>query len=169
MKKFKEAHPDYFKHKNAEHYAANREEQKARRKKYYAENSEQEKLYQREYYGENKETILAKQKTNTNRKEYFKKYYRDLKQRVITAYGGACECCGEFYFEFLTIDHINGQGRVDRKAKGSGSGFYAWLEKNGFPKEGYRLLCINCNFAIGKYGHCPHKIKPLPPTSPPLP
>lgn len=156
MKKFKEAHPDYWKRKNADFYAANREQEKQRRKDYYAENSDEQKKYGRKYYAENREEILAKQKKSSKRKEYFRNYYIELKKRIVAAYGGKCECCGDSHFEFLTIDHINGNGRVDRKAKGSGAGFYSWLEKNGFPKEGYRLLCINCNFAFGKYGHCPH-------------
>ena len=31
------------------------------------------------------------------------------KERIIEAYGGKCECCGESIFEFLTIDHRNGR------------------------------------------------------------
>jgi hypothetical protein len=156
MKKFKETHPDYWHKKNTEFYAANREQEKLRRKENYAKNTEIEKDRQRTYYAKNREEILQKQKRNIKRKEYFKQYYRELKERVVSAYGGCCECCGDCHFEFMTIDHINGGGRKDRAQK-AGAGFYASLEKRGFPKEGYRLLCMNCNFALGKYGHCPHK------------
>jgi hypothetical protein len=29
------------------------------------------------------------------------------------------------------------------------------LARNGFP-DGYRVLCHNCNMALGQYGYCPH-------------
>jgi hypothetical protein len=154
--KFKEAHPDYFEKKSAEYYETHKEERKYFRKKRYHEDPESQRTYAREYYAENREELLAKQKTNQNRKEYYRRYYRELKERVIAAYGGKCECCSDSHFEFLTIDHIDGGGTKDR-AKNAGAGFYARLEKQGFPKGPYRLLCMNCNFAIGKYGHCPHQ------------
>lgn len=30
----------------------------------------------------------------------------------------------------------------------------------GYPKDRYRLLCYNCNCAIGARGYCPHKPPP---------
>jgi hypothetical protein len=161
--KFKESNPDYFKKKSAEHYAKNSEQIRGNRKSVYCENPERERENTRRYYRENREEILMKQKVSVPRKEYHKKYYRELKQRIIAAYGGKCECCLDSNFEFLTIDHINGGGTKDRIGK-AGAGFYAWLEKNGFPKSEYRLLCMNCNFAMGKYGHCPHKSTNRPET-----
>jgi hypothetical protein len=152
-KKFLETHPDY--HKN--YYRDNPEKCREKRRKSYARHSDKERAYQQKHYKENRETILSKQKTNTNRKEYFKKYYRELKKRVIASYGGQCECCSVDTFEFLTIDHIYGGGHKERKSK-TGAGFYARLEKMGFPKDKYRCLCMNCNFAIGIYGYCPHTI-----------
>jgi hypothetical protein len=83
------------------------------------------------------------------------------------AYSGdppKCECCGESHIEFLTIDHINGDGAKERRemkaaglnaAKG-GHEFYCLLEKRGFP-AGYRVLCFNCNCARGFFGECPHE------------
>lgn len=65
-----------------------------------------------------------------------------------------CQCCGEEIFEFLSIDHINGGGSNHRK-KLKGSTIYYWLKKNNYPK-GYQVLCINCNFAKGHFGSCPH-------------
>jgi len=66
-----------------------------------------------------------------------------------------CECCGEVLMEFLCIDHINGGGSEFRRRK-PGTSIYFWLKSNGFP-GGYRVLCHNCNQAIGYYGYCPHK------------
>jgi len=154
MQRFFEAHPDYHR----DYYRKNREACKAKRRKSYARRSGKERSYQQTYYAENREKILEKQKTNTKRKEYFKNYYRELKKRVIAAYGGKCECCSIDAFEFLTVDHIEGGGHRERKSSSTGAGFYARLEKLGFPKEKYRLLCMNCNFSIGIYGYCPHKL-----------
>jgi len=78
---------------------------------------------------------------------------------VIEHYGGACACCGEQEMMFLAIDHIGGGGTKHRASLGDagrGSTFYRWLTKQGFP-PGYRVLCHNCNMAIGFYGSCPHE------------
>lgn len=81
-----------------------------------------------------------------------------LRKEVLDAYGGpVCKCCGEAHLEFLTIDHIE-KPPVEAKQLGyrSGYGFYQWLRKNKYP-PGFRVLCINCNFAHGHYGYCPHE------------
>jgi len=133
------------------------ERRRLRRERYAADPSKD-----REYAQTHKKQIRERMNnwSSRNRQKisgYARKRQRRNKELVIAAYGGKCSCCSESAFEFLSIDHINGKGRVDRKGK-TGSSFYAWLIRNNFPKEGYRLLCMNCNFAIGKYGHCPHKI-----------
>lgn len=81
----------------------------------------------------------------------------NFKIEVIKAYGGKCECCNETRIEFLSVDHINGGGNLHRKVVGGGFRFYRWLKQNEFPKEEYRLLCFNCNCAIGFFGYCPHQ------------
>lgn len=80
------------------------------------------------------------------------------KQDVVAGYGGACVCCGETEIRFLTIDHIDKDGKKERAEKFKNSHvLYRWLIKNGFPKDRYRLMCMNCNWAI-RYGNaCPHQ------------
>ena len=85
------------------------------------------------------------------------------RDQVFAAYGGyKCRCCGETEQMFLSIDHVHNNGAEERKAglyKGSGTGFYLWLRKSGFP-PGYQVLCMNCQ--IGKHkngGVCPHQRK----------
>jgi hypothetical protein len=85
-------------------------------------------------------------------------YKRRLKLKIIEEYGGKCVCCGENRFEFLTIDHINGDGKQHRKELGANM-LYNWLKKNNFPKDNFQLLCMNCNFAKGHFGKCPHEIE----------
>ena len=85
------------------------------------------------------------------------RYLRRLKAKVIAAYGGKCECCGESEPAFLTIDHVNNNGSEHRKSIGSNR-IYGWLEKHGFPRDGFQLLCFNCN--CGRRingGICPHQ------------
>ena len=85
------------------------------------------------------------------------KRVRKMKTQIFEAYGGAkCQCCGEDRFEFLTIDHINGGGNTHRKEIGGGRAIYYWIIRNNFP-VGFRILCMNCNWATGQYGQCPHE------------
>lgn len=55
--------------------------------------------------------------------------------------------------EFLSIDHIVpvGQARLRK-----GFALYAYLKRHAWP-PGYRVLCMNCNFALGHFGFCPHR------------
>lgn len=80
-----------------------------------------------------------------------------LKTEIFAAYGGpSCLCCGESHIEFLTIDHIGGNGEMQRKQLNRRGGrIYAYLRDNGYP-SGYRVLCMNCNLSLGKHGYCPH-------------
>lgn len=79
-----------------------------------------------------------------------------LKDEVFEAYGGyKCACCGEPIREFLTIDHVNGDGAAHRRKIGSAA-IYRWLKREGFP-DGYQVLCMNCNWAKGVFGACPHE------------
>lgn len=67
-----------------------------------------------------------------------------IKLQVISHYGGRCAVCGEATLAFLTIDHIEGEGRKHIN-KIVGGGFYRWLIKNNFP-PGYQVLCFNHNW-----------------------
>lgn len=83
---------------------------------------------------------------------------RQEKLEIIQAYGGACQCCGDDHYEFLSVDHVNRDGAAKRKSgEHAGASFYRNLKKLGFPKDEFRLLCMNCNFARGRYGRCPHE------------
>ena len=73
---------------------------------------------------------------------------------VIEKLGGKCECCGETEFMFLAIDHIHGLHHRGRKE--SGNSLVTRVKRSGYDKKTYRVLCHNCNSAIGWYGFCPH-------------
>ena len=84
------------------------------------------------------------------------RHLQKLKREVIAAYGGKCQCCGETEPAFLTIDHVNDDGASHRKAIGRAR-VYHWLKKHGYPKDGFQLLCFNCNCGRRVNGGvCPH-------------
>lgn len=82
------------------------------------------------------------------------KLTRKLKVEVLSHYGGVCICCGESEVEFLCIDHVNNDGNKHRKE--IEMPIYRWLKKQGFPKDGFQILCFNCNHAK-RFGVCPHQ------------
>jgi len=140
--------------------AAHLEECRARGRKYmrtYIHLHKHERLaYQRKWTQRNKERL----------REYYRTRRRRFKEYILNQYGGRCACCGETHLEFLCIDHIGGGGNKHRKhlaktirqslAHG-GVPFYRWLKHNRFPL-GFRVLCHNCNQALGHYNYCPHRV-----------
>ena len=117
--------------------------------------------YRKDYYEKHKVHVLDLSRIwHTAHKERHKiardKYWRKLKTMVIEAYGGCCACCGEHRSEFLSIDHVNNDGAKERRMHSRGN-FYLRLKQQGFPKDKYQLLCMNCNFAKGQFGICPHE------------
>jgi hypothetical protein len=93
-------------------------------------------------------------------KELQRKNYEKLRLKALSAYGGKCICCGESHSHFLSIDHINGGGKKDRRDRGCGTGggnWYRLLLKQHL--DHVQILCYNCNMAKGHYGQCPHQIK----------
>ena len=134
-------------------------------------NREHVREWDRQYRESNKETI------NSNRRMWYdaaveryrltqQSWARNLRLEMIAAYGGHCMCCGETAEPFLALDHVNGDGKAHRLslAKSGGRGgrsrdVYRDLKRRGWPQDGYRLLCVNCNFAT-RYGQeCPHVVR----------
>ncbi len=87
------------------------------------------------------------------------RFRRRLKSEVLSHYSKGeprCACCGVTEIEFLTLDHINDDGKEDRKRHGLGMVFYARMKKLGYPDH-LQVLCFNCNIARSHFGQCPHK------------
>ncbi len=91
-------------------------------------------------------------------RKYQNNFVRARRLLVLAHYGGKCTCCGESHFEFLALDHKNGDGDVHRRAVGGGAKMVEWIIKNEFP-DSFQVLCHNCNQAIGYYGACPHSLE----------
>lgn len=85
-----------------------------------------------------------------------KSSHNKIRLEVLSNYGLFCVCCGETKIEFLTIDHINGNGAEHTRLTGKGTRLYYWLKRNNYPKDNYQVLCFNCNCAKGQNGRCPH-------------
>lgn len=90
------------------------------------------------------------------------KYNLKMRNAVLDAYGGKCNCCGESERLFLQLDHLNNNGNTHRLIIGgvrnASQAVYRHLVRSNFP-PGYQILCANCN--IGKHlnkGTCPHKV-----------
>jgi len=103
-------------------------------------------------------------KHRTKRIAAHKIAHQRLKLATFQAYSDLapfCQCCQETAMEFLTIDHINGSDmrnaeRTNGTHRDSGNALYRRLKREGWP-AGYRVLCLNCNFAIGHFSGCPHQ------------
>lgn len=129
--------------------------------------------YSLAYRTKNREKILGavKQWQQQHRERYLRtrREYELQKLRraillVIEHYSQGtfrCSCCGETERDFLTIDHVAGNGNKTSRALGvprGGSALYRWLVRNGFP-VGYAILCANCNKSKGNRKLCVHKRK----------
>lgn len=94
--------------------------------------------------------------------------HAEFKRIIFEFYGNKCACCGETEPKFLTVDHINNDGNVARRAtKEGGTDFYRQVARairDGNPPKDLQLLCRNCNW--GKHvngGICPHLSKYMEP------
>lgn len=104
-------------------------------------------------------SAYCKDCTRVLNRDYVRNRAQVIKKKIIFHYSkgsNCCACCGETIYEFLTIDHINGNGRkhraeIDRR----GYEYYLWIVQNNYP-DGLRILCMNCNFSLGMWGYCPH-------------
>jgi hypothetical protein len=157
-----------------EWYIKHREEHLRKRKEGYWNNRERDLAVSKRRYKKNRESIL--ERTKNYQKKNYEKYnayrrdiYQKIKQEMITAYGGKCQCpggCDIVEPKFLSLDH-EGCGTRQKKRtldirngkKLGGYNLYLELKKQGWPQEGRRLLCQNCNCAWGFYGNCPHTEK----------
>lgn len=122
-----------------------------------------------------KDTVYSKTTTEDGRqrrKEISQRYWKNngarrnaeararhktLRTQLLELYGGHCTCCGEATFEFLAIDHVNGNGSEDRRRFKKSTDFVRKLLSYGEPRPEYRLLCHNCNSSYGYYKYCPHQ------------
>ena len=121
--------------------------------------------YGRQNYCKKCRNKYVKEWENINRENInagTRRYKQKIRNDVLVLYGNKCVCCGESFYEFLTLDHINGGGREESRRLGGTYAVYKrardlfYSDKEEALKT-YRILCWNCNCAIGNHGYCPHK------------
>lgn len=109
-----------------------------------------------------KKKVDASVKFCKNNKKSNAQYRLLIKYDVIQKYGNKCKCCNESQILFLTIDHKNNDGNVDR-LKNFGIknpptiSWYLKLRRE-LIRDDLQVLCFNCN--LGKSlnnGICPHQ------------
>jgi hypothetical protein len=92
-------------------------------------------------------------------KIYTKNFHKKVNNRFFELYGNKCACCGEMNRLFLTLDHINDNGREELKTLGNQQIRQKAIKD--YRPDIYQVLCYNCNCGRAKNGGiCPHKGKP---------
>lgn len=133
---------------------ANREQYRATRQAWNEANGDKVRGYRRKHYELHREQEIIRNVRGNKRR------YRRLRLEALQHYGGEqpeCACCGEWHISFLCLDHVNGGGTQHRKQlRAEGLNIWEYLRREGYP-DGFRVLCHNCNSAIGFYGSCPHE------------
>jgi|SRR6267142_3209201 len=72
------------------------------------------------------------------------KWYRN---QAVWLLGGKCSHCGFKERHALQVDHINGDGRKDRRRYNSPKRYWQAVLKSVKNQEGrYQVLCANCNW-----------------------
>ncbi|MCK9602245.1 MAG: hypothetical protein M0R06_24590 [Sphaerochaeta sp.] len=123
----------------------------AYKQQYRAKDRNRYNAQSRAYYQRHLETERMRKRA------YAKKYRNKIKELMFQIYGHECACCGEKNLKFLTLDHVNGDGRIDLKRLGNQISILKDAVERP-DKSKYQILCYNCN--LGRYhngGVCPHK------------
>lgn len=96
-----------------------------------------------------------------NSKERAKEYRREVRTRLLEKYGNCCACCKEDRWEFLAVDHKNGDGNIERMKrigsnKNGAASYQFYLQLLREPlRDDIQILCHNCNNSFGHYGYSP--------------
>jgi hypothetical protein len=138
------------------YYQENRENIIKYKKKYRIDNKlfvneQQRKFYEKhndgilkmakENYYKNHDEILLQKRGNLSIMNINKKSRHKTRMRVIEKLGGKCVKCGFDNWMALQIDHINGDGRKDKKYLDG----YILNSSDDEIKNNFQLLCANCN------------------------
>lgn len=94
-----------------------------------------------------------------NFNEYYKKYSLKIKARCFAMFGSRCAKRGFADIRALEIDHINGDGAIERKnTRRAGHIMYRAIALGQRTTEDLQLLCCNCN-KIKRIENNEHKSK----------
>jgi hypothetical protein len=74
-------------------------------------------------------------------------YNQSIRNKCIELLGAKCDICGITEREFLTVDHVDGDGSIERQSKHPDQ-IKKFILKNPECRSRYRILCRNCNDEI---------------------
>jgi len=80
-------------------------------------------------------------------REFDKRRYHRVKNGAVALLGGQCAICEETESEFLTIDHVNGDGNSER-SKLHHRQIWSRIVNKSVDLKRYRVLCRNCNSGL---------------------
>jgi 5-methylcytosine-specific restriction endonuclease McrA len=112
MKEYKELHPEYVE-----------------KNKIYLQTYRTP--YMQEYRIENAEKIRLNERIR----------YAKIREEALQILGGICEECSESELEFLTVDHVNNDGNLDKHHKL----VFTDIVKGRSDNSRFQVLCRNCN------------------------
>ena len=89
-------------------------------------------------------------------------YNKKIRIQFLEIYGQCCNCCGEDFEPFLTLDHVRGDGKEHRtnsdNSRINNNKIYREAIEN-VDKSRFQTLCMNCNFAKRTHKECPCKYR----------
>lgn len=137
-----------IKAKKKAYQEANREKVLQQRRDSWKRHRDRNVQYLRKRYSEDKKKYLdmCKSYRESHKEEISQKLF-NIKKTIIDHYGGACVLCGERNIGFLTLDHINNDGHIERRSKKYKEGriqYYRRIIREGFPNT-LQVLCWSCN------------------------
>lgn len=108
-------------------------------------------VYRSRYYEKNKRRLLGNKHTYnaTHRpqlRETEKAYRKRLRDAVLVLLGGVCVRCGFSDRRALQIDHIKGNGFIERKILQTLPALCRKILRMNDPSREYQILCANCNW-----------------------
>jgi len=147
---------------NPEAKARQKERMRVYHKEYYQrpEVKDRQREYMREYIKRPKVKEYYRQynqrpEVKNRRNELKREHNKNLREQFFEMYGGVCMCCGEKDIRFLTLDHVDGNGKDDRRERSQEAILREAL--SNLNTEKYQILCYNCNMGRSiNNGVCPH-------------
>lgn len=142
-------HKRYHQIYNATYYAKNRERILAVKKDWYKNNREKHCKAARLRRQQNPERNLEIKRNHVRKHAAFyrrknSRRMAELRSQAIFVLGERCVACGyDNDIRAIQIDHINGDGKTERKTLNNYS-IYRSIVKFGHQNK-YQALCANCN------------------------
>lgn len=153
-KEYRERTKDHIKERAKIYREENKEKMRERAKRYREENREKIKIKDQRWYSERGGKTKIK-KYFVEHQEYLKLRAKERHQTNMKIFydilGNKCAFCGKTDPIVFTIDHINNDGKEERKTLGGTQILAIHLKKMGWPedyiKSRYQILCYNCNYS----------------------